>query len=194
MSETDDPAKVAHFLNVILATHPQLLHEAQKAAIGQHAEIREAAELPGGLDWPEPLASSPRNVYGVMPPNMNSWEVPFAELLDRNVNNLVLWWHRNLPHKPWSVNVLMPDGRGFYPDFVIGVSGRKKEDNALLADPKLNYQRDGEADKVLAEHRSYGRVMILFLDGVRWWTVRYDHDAKKPVLGREFRLADAAGF
>jgi hypothetical protein len=48
---------------------------------------------------------------------------------------------------------------------------------------------------VLAEHRSYGRVMILFLEGgQRWWTVGYDPSAKKPVLAREFRLADAAGF
>jgi hypothetical protein len=93
------------------------------------------------------------------------------------------------------VNVLMPDGRGFYPDFIIGVSGRKTDDHALLADPKLNYQRDDEATKVLAEHRSYGRVMILFLEGGRrWWTVGYDRKAKKPVLAREFRLADAAGF
>ena len=109
---------------MILATHPHLLHEAQKAAISQHAEIQDAAELPPEIDWPEPLPFSPRNVYGVMPANMNSWEVPFAELLDRDVNNVVLWWHRNLPHKPWSVNVLMPDGRGFYPDFIIGVAGR----------------------------------------------------------------------
>ena len=89
----------------------------------------------------------------------------------------------------------MPDGRGFYPDFVIGIAGRKTEDNALLADPKLNYQRDDESAKVLAEHRSYGRVMILFLEGgTRWMTVGYDQGARKPVLERQFRLSDAAGF
>jgi hypothetical protein len=91
MSEADDAEKVAHFLDVILATHPHLLHEAQKAAINQHAEIQEAAELPPEIDWPEPLASSARNVYGVMPANMNTWEVPFAELLDRDANNVVMW-------------------------------------------------------------------------------------------------------
>ena len=89
----------------------------------------------------------------------------------------------------------MPDGRGFYPDFVIGINGRKTTDHALLADPKLNYQRDDEAVKVLAEHGCYGRVLILFLDeGHRWMTVGYDQIAKKPVLAREFRLVDAAGF
>ena len=88
----------------------------------------------------------------------------------------------------------MPDGRGFYPDFVIGINGRKTENGALLADPKLNYLRDDEAPKVLAEHRTYGRVMILFLDGARWMTVGYDEKAKRPIVAREFRLADAAGF
>jgi len=129
-----------------------------------------------------------------MPAGLNTWEKPFAELLDRDSNQVVTWWHRNEPRQPWSVNVLMPDGRGFYPDFVIGIEGRQTEDGALLADPKLNFQRDDEAPKVLAEHQRYGRVMILFLDGVRWMTVGYDEKAKKPVLAREFRLSDAAGF
>jgi type III restriction enzyme len=194
MSEAEDRDKVAHFLDVILATHPELLYEAQKAAHAQHAEILDAAELPSEIVWPEPLPMSPRNVYGVIPAGLNTWERPFAELLDRDANNIVTWWHRNEPRQPWSVNVLMPDGRGFYPDFVIGITGRKTEAGALLVDPKLNFQRDDEAPKVLAEHRSYGKVMILFLDGVRWMTVGYDDKAKKPVLAREFRLSDAAGF
>lgn len=195
MSEAQEPERVAHFLDVILATHPELLWEAQKAAHAKHAEILEAAELPSEISWCEPLASSPRNVYGVMPAGMNSWERPFAELLDRDPNGIVTWWHRNEPRQPWSVNVLMPDGRGFYPDFIIGVSGRKTEEGALLADPKLNFQREDEVPKVLAEHQTYGRVMILFLDGgTRWMTVGYDQKAKKPILAREFRLSDAAGF
>ena len=81
-----------------------------------------------------------------------------------------------------------------HPDFIIGIDGRNTEDHALLADPKLNYQRDDEAPKVLAEHGAYGRVMILFRDRARWMTVGYDEKAGKPFLAREFRLADAAGF
>ena len=194
MEEANDSEKVAHFLEVILATHPELLWEAQKAALAEHAEILDAEELPAEIKWAEPLARSPRNVYGVMPAGLNTWEQPFAELLDRDSNNIVTWWHRNESQKPWSVNVLMPDGRGFYPDFVIGIEGRKTEDGALLADPKLNFARADEVPKIMAEHRIYGRVMILYLDGVRWMTVGYDEKAKKPVLAREFRLAEAAGF
>ena len=194
MVEADDPEKVARFLDVILATHPELLLEAQKAAHAKHAEILEAADLPPEITWAEPLPTSPRNVYGVMPAGLNTWEQSFAELLDRDMNKIVKWWHRNEPRQPWSVNVLMPDGRGFYPDVVIGIEGRKTEDGGLLADPKLNFQRDDEAPKVLAEHRIYGHVMILSLDGVRWMTVGYDAKAQKPIIAREFRLTDAIGF
>jgi type III restriction enzyme len=194
MSEADDPSSVAHFLNVILATQPDLLFEAQKAAHAKHAKILEAAELPSEITALEPLSKSPRNVYGVMPVGLNSWERPFAELLDHDANGIVTWWHRNEPRRPWSVNVLMPDGRGFYPDFVIGIADRKTEDGVLLADPKFYFQSDDEAPKVLAEHKTYGRVMIVYRDGVRWMTVGYDAKSQKPVLVRDFRLADAAGF
>ena len=195
MSEAEDPEQVAHFLNVILAAEPHLLHDAQKAANNQHAEVLDAEPLPAEIESAEPLASSPRNVYGVVPPGLNSWEALFAGKLDGAAADTVLWWHRNVPHKPWSVNVLMPDGRGFYPDFVIGIKGRKKEDQALLADPKYNFQSDDQAAKVLAQHRAYGRVMILYLHGgTRWMTVDFDHKANKAVIGREFRVSDAAGF
>lgn len=194
MSEAGDPEKVARFLDVILATHPELLWEAQKAALAEHAEIYEAAELPAEISSSELLAHSPRNVYGVMPPGLNGWEKEFAELLDREPNQIVNWWHRNLPDKPWSVNVLMPSGKGFYPDFVIGIEGRKTEDGTLLADPKERFETSQEAPKVLAEHQAYGRVMILTKTGVHWMTVGYDEKAKRPILAREFRLSDAAGF
>jgi superfamily II DNA or RNA helicase len=195
MDGADDPDRVAAFLDVILASNPDLLYDAQKTALAHAAEIRETEDLPAEITSDEPLPISTRNVYGIIPNGLNSWERPFADLLDRDANGIIKWWHRNEPHKPWSVNVLMPDGRGFFPDFVIGVEGRKTEEGVLLADPKLNYQRDDEAPKVFAEHQVYGRVLILFRDGGnRWMTVGYDDKNKKPYLVREFRLSDAAGF
>ena len=194
MAEAHDPHKVAYFLDVILATNRELLYEAQKAAHAVNPEISEAEDLPAEMSWAEPLQTSPRNVYGILPPDMNTWELAFASMLDRDSNNIVSWWHRNEPRKPWSVNVLMPDGRGFYPDFVIGIAGRSREDGILLADPKMGYAREEEAPKVLAEHDLYGRVLILYRDGERWMTVGYDEKAKKPFAVREFRLSDAPGF
>ena len=194
MSEADEPEKVARFLDVMLATHPNLLWEAQKAALAKYAQVVTAADLPPEMISGEALPSSPRNVYGVYPP-LNSWEKQFAELLDRSAKDTVLWWHRNEPRKPWSVNVLMPDGRGFFPDFVLGVEGRKTEDKILLADPKYHFATDDEAPKVLAEHKTYGRVLILYLEGgTRWMTVKWDTSQNRPRASDDFRVADAAGF
>lgn len=194
MSEAEDEEKVKQFLEVIIATRPELLHQAQKGALADHAEISPAAELPEEVTWPEPLPPSLRNVYGIMPAHLNGWERDFAELLDQDGNNIVSWWHRNEPRQPWSINVLMDDGRGFYPDFIIGITGRKKEDNGLLADPKWNFQTDRESPKILAEHGTYGRVLILHRVGPRWVTVGYDEQAKKAIIAREFSLLNAAGF
>jgi type III restriction enzyme len=195
MAEAEEAEHVARFLDVILATHPNLLREAQKAAIAQHAEIMEADDLAPEIESTNPLTKSPRNIYHIMPEGLNTWETSFAELLDRDSGDTVLWWHRNEPRQPSSVNVLMPDGRGFYPDFVIGIAGRRTEESALLADPKLNFAREDEAPKVLAEHKTYGKVMILYRDGeARWMTVGYDEKRRVPHLKQEFRLADAAGY
>jgi type III restriction enzyme len=195
MDGAEDPERVAVFLDVILASKPEILVDAQKAALACGVQIRETDDLPSEITSGEPLLASKHNVYGIVPLGLNTWELAFVDVLDCDANGLIKWWHRNEPHKPWAVNVLMPDGRGFYPDFIIGVEGRKTEDNVLLADPKLNYQRDDEAPKVLAQHQVYGRVLILFRDGgTRWMTVGWDDKTQKPCIAREFRLSDAAGF
>ncbi|MEQ1749282.1 MAG: hypothetical protein ABL974_07655, partial [Prosthecobacter sp.] len=194
MEDANDPEKVIHFLNVLLTTHPELLWEAQKKARAAHMEIQEAGELPAEISSIEPLPKSPHNIYQVMPPGLGSWEKEFAEILDNDPHKLVNWWHRNPPDKPWSVNVLMPNGRGFYPDFIIGIEGRKTESGALLADPKERFETTKEVPKALAEHQTYGRVMILAKDGTRWMTVGYDEKAKKTIFAKEFRLPDAPNF
>lgn len=195
MADAEDAEKVSHFLNIIIATHPRLLAEAQKAAHAKHAQVVAAAELPTELVWAEPLVTSPKNIYGVYPAGLNTWEQPFAEMLDRASGKTVLWWHRNEPRQPWAVNVLMPDGRGFYPDFVIGVANRNTEDNVLLADPKNNFAHEDEAPKVLAEHRLYGKVLILYRDGSnRWLKVTWDKSENRPRAIDEFHIIDAAVF
>ena len=192
----DDGDKLRHMLNVILTGHPELLYDAQKAALAAHMEVEEAdEEIPPMLESEGPLPTSRLNVYGAQPPGMNSWERDFSALLDADGANVVNWWHRNLPHKPWSVQVVLADGRGFFPDFVIGVEGRKKELSALLADPKFAFELTQEQPKTYAVHPVYGRVLILSKQGgAQWMTVRFDAGQKRALLDREFRLADAAGY
>ncbi len=197
MDETaDDADKLRHMLNVILTAHPELLYEAQKEALAANVEIEEAdEEIPSVLISESPLRNSRLNVYHRIPPGLNSWERDFAELLDADSAGVVNWWHRNPPRQPWSVQVVLANGHGFFPDFIVGVQGRKKELGALLADPKFAFEITQELPKSHAEHPAYGRVLILNRQGgAQWMTVRFDEKLQRAVLDREFRLADAAGY
>ena len=196
LDEGEQDEKVGHLLNVILTAHPELLHEAQKEALAHHYEVEETDEdLPDEMINDAPLATSRLNVYGAMPPGMNSWETDFARVLDGDSQNVIHWWHRNEPRKAWSVQVLLEDGRGFFPDFVIGVADRAAEEGVLLADPKRGFEVAQEHAKAQARHPIYGQVLILHQEGqARWMTVRYDTVQRRPVLDREFRLIDASGL
>jgi hypothetical protein len=196
LDQAENDEQVKHMLNVILCARPDLLYMAQKTALAAHCEVEQTEEgLPAAMEYDSPLPTSRLNVYQVMPPDLNTWEQPFAELLDRDTQKIVLWWHRNLPHKPWSVQVVLDSGNGFFPDFIIGVEGRKTEVGGLLADTKFAFEISQEKPKTYAEHPIYGRVLILNRQGnAQWMTVRYDERLQKAVLDREFRLADTPGY
>jgi len=196
LDQAEDDEQVSHMLNVILCARPELLYQAQKAALATNCEVEPTEEgLPTALEHDVPLPTSRLNVYRVIPPGLNSWERPFVEMLDRDTQKIVRWWHRNPPLKPWSVSVVLDDGRNFFPDFLIGVEGRKHEDGGLLADPKFAFEITQEQPKTHAEHPVYGRVLVLSLQGgAQWMTVRFDEKQRKAILDQEFRLSDAAGY
>ena len=195
LDQAEDAGEVQHLLNVILCSNPQLLFDAQKAALATHCEVLDTdAELPATIESDAPLATSRLNVYGVFPSDLNTWEREFADLLDRDQGQVVSWWHRNLPHKDWSVQVMLPDGAGFYPDFVIGVDARKRWDGTLLADPKFYFELSAELPKVQCTHPTYGKVLILSKQISQWMVVHYDAKQLHAVADQEFRLADAASY
>jgi type III restriction enzyme len=133
-------------LDDILCFHPHLLREAYKRAIAAKAVVVAAEDLPSSIESESPLTASRLNVYKVYPP-MNNWEIEFAQVLDSDDTDTVLWWHRNEPRKPWSINVLMENGQNFYPDFIIGVRDRAREDNGLLADTKEALRSRTDSDQ-----------------------------------------------
>jgi len=194
MEEADEPASVDRILNLILATHSQLLYDAQKAALAASIEIEDADPIPQEIVSEIHLTTSKRNIYGVYPP-LNTWETEFAQLLDSDPLNIVLWWHRNPPQKPYSVNVILSTGVGFYPDFIIGAEARPFLQNAILADTKFAFEISKEIPKSNVEHRNYGKVLIIHKQGgVNWMTVRYDEMQGKPVLDVPFSTSILPAF
>ncbi|MFN7292809.1 MAG: DEAD/DEAH box helicase [Pirellula sp.] len=182
-------------LDDILCFHPYLLREAYKRAIAAKAVVIAAEGLPTTIEWESPLTASRLNIYKVYPP-MNNWEIEFAQTLDSDDTDTILWWHRNEPRKPWSINVLMENGQNFYPDFIVGIRGRETEDNGLLVDPKESYQRDSETAKLTAKHRVYGRVLILTKSNPKkvWEIAKWDSLYDKPVIEGRFLIREASKY
>jgi type III restriction enzyme len=80
--------------------------------------------LPEFVELPAGVKRSRRNVYGVMPQDLNGPERAFADLLDADTSGTVEYWFRNEPRKPWSIGIVMPSGDRYFPDFAVKVAGR----------------------------------------------------------------------
>ena len=191
----NQPGEIRHVLNAILLNRPGILREAQKKAVANHATLEDTEDLPEALAFDSSRPPSPRNVYRIYPPRMNTWEQGFAEMLDAPNNGMVNWWHRNEVKKPWSVCLVLPDGGRFYPDFVISVDGRKRENGILLADPKSGWEQSQQHGKVLAEHPVYGRALIIARTGqYAWQPIVWNPKTQKPDLGGLWGWDQAAGW
>lgn len=194
IAENEDQLECA--LALILVQHPRLLREARKACEARYTEVVKAAALPELIRSDIPLDRSPKNLYGIYPSDLNTWERPFAELLDNAEDGIVLWWHRNLPDKPWSVAVTLSNGSQFFPDFLVGVSGRNTPDSVLLVDTKRAINDDTNSlIKAVSEHKSYGRTAILFYEEERRWrVVRYNEERDKNEKTELFQIAEMKTF
>ncbi len=191
----NDRGRLNEALDTLLWHRPSLLRDAFKRAVAAKAIVYAAEALPPTLESDEDLVPSKLNLYGRYP-KMGSWERAFADTLEGDDSGTVLWWHRNEPRKPWSINVLMDNGQGFYPDFIVGIRERDTEDHGLLTDPKEAYTRTKELPKLAAAHAAYGKVLILTKDNAtkRWEIASWDDTGEKPVIAGPFRVMDAVGY
>ena len=188
IADCDNQTILAKLLNTLLVRDQGvLLRSAQKKALAEYALCEAAEELPSEYVSEIACDRSQRNVYGIFPNELNSWEREFAVMLDQAPADAVQWWHRNEVRKPWSVSLVGADGKNFYPDFVIGVAARKAQEGVLLADPKERYDAVIQAPKVLAQHPAYGRALILFRAAqANWYCVVWNEKQAKAELGPGF--------
>ena len=188
IADNEDQLDVA--LALILVQHPMLLREARKTCEARYTEVVKTAPLPQFVQSDTALDRSPKNIYGIYPEDLNTWERAFAEWLDNEVDGMLLWWHRNPPSKPWTVAVTLSNGSQFWPDFLVAIAGRKTPGSILLVDTKRAINDDANAlIKAVNEHKSYGRTAILFYENQkRWKIVRYNEEKDKNEVKEIFTL------
>lgn len=201
---TDEDLK--RTLDLIAARYPKAIPQALKTALASLMEVRLSGELPDRIYSPVRLESARKNVYGVFPPHKDavggfvspylpkfdsSWEVKFAQALDDEDNGAVQWWHRNNDRPGHAVAIVLPDGTNFYPDFIVGVSGRATQDSIGLVEVKrdINDPEGRSVLKVRSRHRDYGTALMVYFDqkNSAWFTVSQD-TVGNNYLDKEFEF------
>jgi len=184
-------------LNRIMAAYPNLIRVAARTCAARFKEVFATAPLPEFVELPACVQRSRRNVYGVMPQDLNGPERAFADLLDADTSGTVDYWFRNEPRKPWSIGIVMPRGDRYFPDFAVKVAGRGPGNALLLVETKGRHILNGDdtLDKILAEHKEYGVPLMLAQDdGGRFMTVKFFAKTGRNEEDQIFRLENLAGY
>jgi hypothetical protein len=154
-----DEEQLLQQLDLVLVRNPRLIAEAVRRCRAAQLVSQEAPltlEIRSELR----LSLAKRNLYGVFPPDLNADERRFAELLD--IDDDVLWWHRNPSQQPSSVGLYgWSLGRGFFPDFVVGVKDRRAGNGIALVEVKGPQLQHFERAKASARHKDYGAVFMV---------------------------------
>lgn len=160
-------------LDLVLVRNERLIADAIKRCRAAQLYTEEIPLMPEARSELR-LDPAKRNIYGVFPPDLNLDERRFAELLD--IDGDVLWWHRNPSQQPTSVALYgWSLGKGFFPDFVIGVKDRKAGNGIALVEIKGPQLQHYERAKASARHKLYGQSFM----------VGYDKGKKDFVMFRE---------
>jgi len=172
-------------LNLILLQHPKLIAAACRAVMTEVVEVVAAQEIPEAVYAPTPLETSRFNAYGVLPPDMGSWEIAFARYLDEDDTGTVAWWHRNPDRKPWSVAIVKGDGHRYFPDFIVGLNGPTPPPLRLVeVKERIGDERNEVANR--SRHRSYGSALMVSKVQDRWSVVRFIEGVGRNQLDRDF--------
>jgi superfamily II DNA or RNA helicase len=187
----ESPENLRRAMHLILIAHKNLLREALRTCSAKHKELVDTVPLPETVSWPTGCTTAKLGVYGVFPSDLNNHELAFAQLLDGDMSETVEWWHRNEPNKHHSVGLVMPDGKGYFPDFMVQVKGRSKGSGILMIEVKGEFLMNSgnTPDKVLASHQLYRQPLMVMLEkSGRWMTLRLNEKTDKLEPDAVFRL------
>ncbi|PZT99703.1 MAG: hypothetical protein DI624_04545 [Brevundimonas sp.] len=171
--DATDVVPLRRALDLFALSRPNALPDALKQAISPVVEL--ADEIPplvisGGVE----ARRSRLGAYEVFPTNMNENERRFAELLDSDESGQVKWWLRLQENSNWAVTLMLPSGKRFFPDFAVGVVGRRSQDAIALIETKDDgvtgrLHSDANREKIVASHQEYRNVRWTY-QGERGWT------------------------
>jgi hypothetical protein len=160
-------------INLAILRQPQALKEAVRIAQSQHIRLESNEPIPmvqfGAKDAPK----AKKGAYEAFIGRFNRPERAFAEMLDNDDTGRVKWWLRNPENERWATRLILPTGKRFFPDFVVGINGRRTKDSIALVEIKDDgdtgrLHSDSNGVKIRSTHQEYKSVFWTFreADGV----------------------------
>ncbi|WP_430431860.1 DEAD/DEAH box helicase [Oceanicaulis sp.] len=174
---------------------PDKLKEAIKTAQARNVLTDANEPVPEQYFGPEGLSQAEKSAYGVFPQEMNKEERDFASFLDADQTGTVKWWLRNVENTRWATRLMLPSGHRFFPDFVVGVSGRTTPDAIALIEIKDDgetgrLQSDRNVEKIRVQHREYRNVFWTYRSDGTWIRARYAEGLHKIVPNDRFDVKE----
>ncbi len=154
-------------INLAILRQPQALKEAVRIAQGHHIRLESNEPIPTEQFGPKDAPKAKKGAYGAFIGRYNRPERAFVEILDNDDTGRIKWWLRNPENEKWATRLILPTGKRFFPDFVVGVSGRRTRDSIALVEIKDDGETgrlhsDSNAVKIRSEHSEYKKVFWSF--------------------------------
>jgi type III restriction enzyme len=154
-------------INLAILRQPQALKEAVRIAQGHHIRLESTEPIPTEQFGPKDAPKAKKGAYGAFIGRYNRPERAFVEMLDNDDTGRIKWWLRNPESEKWATRLILPTGKRFFPDFVVGVSGRRTRDSIALVEIKDDGETgrlhsDSNAIKIRSEHSEYKKVYWSF--------------------------------
>jgi hypothetical protein len=154
-------------INLAVLKYPSLLKDAVRQAQSLYVTTSSNELIPEQVYDVADAEVSTRSAYGIYNGRYNKPERAFAQMLDEDKSGLIKWWLRNAESERWATRIILPDGRRFFPDFAIGINGRKTPDSIALVEIKDSgvtgrLHADNNSMKIHSIHKDYKKVFWSF--------------------------------
>jgi hypothetical protein len=154
-------------INLAILRQPQAQKEAVRIAQGQHIRLEINEPIPTEQFGARDARKAKKGAYGAFIGRYNRPERAFAEKLDNDDTGRIKWWLRNPESEKWATRLILPTGERFFPDFVVGVTGRRTPNNIALVEIKddgdtARLHSDSNATKIRSAHSEYKKVSWSF--------------------------------
>lgn len=174
---------------------PEKLKDAIKTAQSRNLRTDASEPVPEHYFGPDGLSEAEKSAYGVFPHRLNKEEQDFAAFLDKDRTGTVKWWLRNPENETWATRLILPSGHRFFPDFVVGVSGRSTPDMIALVEIKDDgetgrLQSDRNVEKIRVQHREYRNVFWTYRMDGSWVRAKYADGLQRIIPQDRFEIRE----